>query len=110
MAASRPHPTSSTASCGSPGLRASPLVEYGAINESTLAVTSAFAYTSCTSDDWNPSIAVSDAGSGNQYVFVNWAYTDPGTGSTCPPGSPASALAIRSRTPSGSGERRRLLH
>ena len=53
-----------------------PTVEYGAIAESNLAVTSANAYVSGTSDDWNPSIAVSDVG-GSRYVFLNWAYTDP---------------------------------
>jgi len=53
-----------------------PGVEYGAIAESSLAVTSAYAYEGATSDDWNPSIAVSDVG-GSHYMFLNWAYTDP---------------------------------
>lgn len=57
-----------------------PLVEYGAINASTLAVNSAVAFDAGSSDDWNPSIAVSDAGGGNQYVFLNWAYTNPAGG------------------------------
>jgi hypothetical protein len=57
-----------------------PLIRYGTINESSLAVTEATAYVAGSSNDWNPSIGVSDAGGGNQFVFLNWAYDDPGNG------------------------------
>jgi hypothetical protein len=56
-----------------------PLVRYGTINQSSLAVTEATAFVSGSSNDWNPSIGVSDAGGGNTFVFLNWAYDDPGT-------------------------------
>jgi hypothetical protein len=57
-----------------------PLIRYGTINESSLAVTEASAFVAGSSNDWNPSIGVSDAGGGNQFVFLNWAYDNPGAG------------------------------
>jgi hypothetical protein len=52
-----------------------PTVLYGAINVSTGRVTDALAYHSSSSDDFNPSIGVSDRGNGTVAVWVNWAYT-----------------------------------
>ena len=57
-----------------------PVIEYGSINESNLAVTSAIAFVAGSSYDWNPSIAVSDSGGSNPYLFLNWAYTNPSAG------------------------------
>jgi hypothetical protein len=57
-----------------------PTVQYGAINANTGEVTDALAYHSSSSDDFNPSIAVSDQGDGTVAVWVNWAYTVPSQG------------------------------
>ncbi|HEV7900017.1 MAG TPA: hypothetical protein VGP31_19465 [Planosporangium sp.] len=53
-----------------------PSVRYGAINTATNAIATATAYRSATSDDFNPSLGVSDAGSGLIFLWLNWAYTD----------------------------------
>jgi hypothetical protein len=53
-----------------------PGVRYGAISVSTNTATVAVAFRSGTSDDFNPSIGVSDAGGGLNRVWLNWAYTD----------------------------------
>lgn len=53
-----------------------PGVRYGAINTSTNAATVALAYHSGTSDDFNPSIGVADAGTNSVRIWLNWAYTD----------------------------------
>jgi hypothetical protein len=55
---------------GFPGIR------YGAISTSANTVTAANAYRSGTSDDFNPSIGVSDAGANVVNIWLNWAYTD----------------------------------
>lgn len=52
-----------------------PAVQYGFVDTNANTIASAFAYHSASSDDWNPSIAVSP-GSGGENVFLNWAYTD----------------------------------
>jgi hypothetical protein len=57
-----------------------PTVLYGAINVSTGRVTDALAYHSSSSDDFNPSIGVSDQGNGTVAVWVNWAYTTSSAG------------------------------
>lgn len=57
-----------------------PTVLYGAINGVTGAVSDAVAYHSNTSDDFNPSIGVSDQGGGTVAIWVNWAYTDSSAG------------------------------
>lgn len=56
-----------------------PVIQYGFVDAGNLGLTAAVAYTSSSSYDWNPSIAVGVSG-GNRYVFLNWAYTDPGNG------------------------------
>ena len=53
-----------------------PAVRYGAIGVAGNTATVAVAYHSGTSDDFNPSIGVSDAGSGRIHAWLNWAYTD----------------------------------
>ena len=52
-----------------------PAIRYGAVNVSTNAVTTAIAYHSATSDDFNPSLAVGLSGNG-PVVYLNWAFTD----------------------------------
>lgn len=53
-----------------------PGVRYGAIDLFGHTAAVATAAYSATSDDFNPSIGVSDAGQGLDYVWLNWAYTD----------------------------------
>ena len=53
-----------------------PSVRYGAIGVTSNTPFVAVAYRSKSSDDFNPSIGVSDAGGNTNYIFVNWAYTD----------------------------------
>jgi hypothetical protein len=55
-----------------------PGVRYGAIDLYSHAPYVAVAAYSATSDDFSPSIGVSDAGQGLDHVWLNWAYTDPG--------------------------------
>lgn len=57
-----------------------PTVRYGAINVTNNRATVALAYHSPGSDDFNPSIGVSDAGGGTNYIWVNWAYTNAANG------------------------------
>jgi hypothetical protein len=57
-----------------------PTVLYGAINVITGGVTDALAYHGGSSDDFNPSIGVSDRGSNTVAIWVNWAYTDSSAG------------------------------
>jgi len=54
-----------------------PGVRYGAISLVSHSVHVAAVARSATSDDFNPSIGVSDAGYGLNYVWLNWAFTDP---------------------------------
>ena len=58
------------------GVAGFPAVRYGAISTSSNAVTARNAYRSSTSDDFNPSLGVADAGAGVIYLWLNWAYTD----------------------------------
>jgi hypothetical protein len=53
-----------------------PTIRYGAIDVSNDQITWGLAYHSSTSDDFNPSIGVTDAGGGTDYIWLNWAYTD----------------------------------
>jgi hypothetical protein len=53
-----------------------PTVQYGAIVGSTGQFATALAFDDSGSDDFNPSIAVTPAGSGTDYIWVNWAFTD----------------------------------
>jgi hypothetical protein len=57
-----------------------PTVLYGAINVISGDVTAALAYHSNTSDDFSPSIGVSDQGNNTVAVWLNWAYTDTSAG------------------------------
>jgi hypothetical protein len=52
-----------------------PAIRYGAVNVASNTVTTAIAYRSATSDDFNPSLAVGLSGSG-PIVYLNWAFTD----------------------------------
>ena len=53
-----------------------PTVRYGKVDVSKNTVETTFAFHSNTSDDFNPSIAVGFAPSGEEKVFLNWAFTD----------------------------------
>jgi PASTA domain len=75
-----------------------PTVRYGAINASTNTVTTAVAFHSGTSDDFNPSLAVGLNPSGIN-VYLNWAFTDAPAGTatsdvvdTLPAGQPITNL------------------
>jgi hypothetical protein len=57
-----------------------PTVQYGAIAISSGQVFTAVAYHGGGSYDFNPSIAVTPATGGTDYIWVNWAYTDPSVG------------------------------
>jgi hypothetical protein len=48
---------------------------YGAINTSSGQITDALAYHGGGSDDFNPSIGVSDQGNNTVAIWLNWAYT-----------------------------------
>jgi hypothetical protein len=52
-----------------------PTIRYGAVNVSGNTVTTAIAFRSSTSDDFNPSLAVGLSGNG-PIVYLNWAFTD----------------------------------
>jgi hypothetical protein len=58
------------------GLSGYPAVRYGAISTTSGSVTASNAFRSGTSDDFNPSIGVADAGAGVVFLWLNWAYTD----------------------------------
>ncbi len=53
-----------------------PAVRYGAISVTSNTATVATAYHNSTSDDFNPSIGVTNAGGSTIYAWLNWAYTD----------------------------------
>lgn len=53
-----------------------PTVRYGAISIASNTPFVAMAYHSGTSDDFNPSVGVSNAPGGGNYIYLNWAYTD----------------------------------
>jgi hypothetical protein len=62
-----------------------PAVRYGAISLSQtgtggLTPTTANAFVSSTSYDWNPSLNLSEPASNAVRIFLNWAYTDPTAG------------------------------
>jgi hypothetical protein len=53
-----------------------PTILYGAISVSSGQTFTALAFHSNTSDDFSPSIGVTDAGNNTNYIWVSWAYTD----------------------------------
>lgn len=53
-----------------------PSVRYGAISVLSNSATVATAFHNATSDDFNPSIGVTNAGGSTIYAWLNWAYTD----------------------------------
>ncbi|HLX51771.1 MAG TPA: hypothetical protein VKS82_25875 [Streptosporangiaceae bacterium] len=57
-----------------------PTVLYGGIDVNTDQIETAVAFDSNTSDDFNPSIAVTDAGNNTNFIWVDWSYTDSGYG------------------------------
>ena len=57
-----------------------PTVLYGAVGASGATAETALAFHDTVSDDFNPSIAVTPAGGGLDYIWVNWAYTDSSLG------------------------------
>ena len=57
-----------------------PTVLYGVIGVNSATAETALAFHDTVSDDFNPSIAVTPAGGGLDYVWVNWAYTDSSLG------------------------------
>jgi len=62
-----------------------PAVRYGAISLSSsgtggVSVTTANAFKSATSYDWNPSLTLSELSTNSVRIFLNWAVTDPATG------------------------------
>jgi hypothetical protein len=61
-------------------------VRYGAVNVSANTVTTATAFHSSTSDDFDASVGVGINQAGGVFVFVNWAFTD------SPAGVPTSAI------------------
>src|SRR5262249_6809851 len=54
-----------------------PTIRYGSIRLSDNRASVAVAYHSPTSDDFNPSIGVPDAGNANTYTSLNWPYPAP---------------------------------
>lgn len=58
------------------GIGTFPGIRYGAISTAANTATAATAFRSGTSDDWNPSIGVADAGANIVTLWLNWAYTD----------------------------------
>jgi hypothetical protein len=57
-----------------------PTVQYGGIDVQNNEIETAVAFDSDTSDDFNPSITVSDAGDNTNFIWVDWAYTDTDNG------------------------------
>jgi len=72
-----------------------PTVRYGAISTAANTATVAVAYHSGTSDDFNPSIGVADAGTNLVRIWLNWAYTD------TPAGHPQTSDTLNEVTPGG---------
>lgn len=72
-----------------------PAVRYGAISTAANTATVASAFHSGTSDDFNPSIGVADAGTNVVRIWVNWAYTD------VPGGRPQTSDTLDGVAPGG---------
>jgi hypothetical protein len=53
-----------------------PAIRYGAISVASNTAQVAVAFHSSTSDDFNPSLAVTPATGSQVFVWLNWAYTD----------------------------------
>ena len=53
-----------------------PTVQYGAISAPSGQISTALAFDDAGSDDFNPSITVTPAGGGTDYIWVDWAFTD----------------------------------
>lgn len=57
-----------------------PAVRYGAISVSSNTATVANAFHSSSSDDFNPSLAVTTVSGSEVFLWLNWAYTDTSAG------------------------------
>jgi hypothetical protein len=57
-----------------------PTILYGAVNVTNGRTSTALAFHSTGSFDFNSSIGVSDAGNNTNHIWVNWAYTAPNAG------------------------------
>jgi hypothetical protein len=57
-----------------------PAVRYGAISVSSNTATVANAFHSSSSDDFNPSLAVTPSSGSQVFLWLNWAYTDTAAG------------------------------
>jgi hypothetical protein len=57
-----------------------PAIRYGAISVSSNTATAANAFHSASSDDFNPSLAVTPTSGSGVFIWLNWAYTDTPSG------------------------------
>jgi len=57
-----------------------PTVQYGGLDGATGQVETALAYHGTGTYDFNASIGVFPVGDGTDYIWINWAYTDPSAG------------------------------
>jgi hypothetical protein len=57
-----------------------PAIRYGAISVSSNTATVANAFHTASSDDFNPSLAVTPASGSTVFLWLNWAYTDTSAG------------------------------
>jgi hypothetical protein len=57
-----------------------PTIRWGAVNVTNNTVRASIGFHSSRSDDFNPSIGLTDIGGGNNVVWVNWAYTNTPSG------------------------------
>lgn len=78
-----------------------PTVQYGAIDVATSQAETALAYHGGGSDDFNPSITVTDAGDNTDYIWLNWAYTDSSAG--IPVSDTAAGIAPGDGVPTEAG-------
>jgi hypothetical protein len=65
-----------------------PTVRYGAVNVTNNTVRASIGFHSSRSDDFNPSIGLTDVGGGNNVAWINWAYTN------TPNGVPVTATVV----------------
>lgn len=85
-----------------------PAVRYGAISVSGGSVTTAIAYHSSQSDDFNPSLAVTPAGGATVYAWLNWAYTNTAAGTAT--SVTVNGLLPGAGVPNETGTDRTLIH
>jgi hypothetical protein len=78
-----------------------PSVRYGAIGLLDNSATVATMFKSPTSDDFNPSIGIADAGHNKVRIWVNWAYTD--TPNNVPTSMTVNGVGPNQRVPSKVG-------